>query len=91
MYMHLLWVLVVQELLLWWSTSTVPSTRTISSLDAGVVFRLASMNELLRHPVRPQALLRAADLTGEGCTTGDLVTAKINSQVNHNERQLCAI
>lgn len=79
MYMTLLRIFIVQELFLWWSTSTVPSTRTISSLDAGVVFRLASVNELLRHPVCPQTLLRAADLTGEGHAAGDLVAAKINS------------
>lgn len=52
--------------------SAVPGAGAVSSLDAGVVVRLAPMNYLLRHPICPQTLLWGADLAWEGCTACDL-------------------
>ena len=65
-------VLDVQKLLLRGSRATVPGARTIPSLDAGIVIGLPATDELLRQPIRPQALVRSTDFTREGSTACDL-------------------
>lgn len=65
-------VLGVQEVLLGWRHAAVPGAGAVRPLDAGVVVGLAPVHLLLDHQVRPQALLRGRDLTGQGRAAHDL-------------------
>lgn len=62
----------VQEIPFGQCCPSVPSTRVIAPLDTSKVFGLPAIHRLLNHPVRPQALRRAADHAGDDGAAGDL-------------------
>ncbi len=66
----------VQEILFGLRCPSVPGTRVITPLDTSKVFGLLSVDRLLNHPVRPQALRWAADHAGDGGAASDLRTRK---------------
>lgn len=66
----------VQEILFGLCCSSVPGTRVITPLDTSIVFGLFSIDCLLKDPVQPQALRRAADHAGDGGAAGDLRIGK---------------